>query len=172
MQHSLTLKCCFQLPRIRCQAVPYQSVAVPATLTLARSSGQNAEETAATQRHIKIVASFINRRPVAVVQAHHRYRRAGLVFLLTWHPRQEGAGLHLAASWPSASSGQDRPQACRPCSHACPPAVMNPLQSTRAGAFQLQEMTQPSQLCHGLLRKTSHSSQLPRGIGSVTLSAK
>ena len=49
---------------------------------------------------------------------------------LTWHPKEERAGLHLAAAalWPSTSPGQSSLQACRTCSHVCPPDMMNALQ--------------------------------------------
>lgn len=70
------------------------------------------------QRHIKVVASFINRRPVAAVPAHHGYRRAGLVFQapqIISHLAFQGRGSWLAScsrslvalhrSWPEQPPG-------------------------------------------------------------------
>lgn len=58
------------------------------------------------QRHIKVVASFVNRRPVAAAPAHHScavtegqaWSSMLPKLFLTWHPREEGADLHLAAT--------------------------------------------------------------------------
>lgn len=89
------------------------------TVSLAGSSGQNVEETAAMQWHIKVMTSFTNRRPVAAAApAHHGYRRAGLVFqapqiISHLGPQERGnwlascshslVALHL--SWPEQPPG-------------------------------------------------------------------
>lgn len=107
----------FYSPTTAYQMSGYVSPA-PDTRSLAWSSGQNAKETGAMQQHIKVVASFINRRPVAAVPVHHGYRRAGLVFQgphIISHLASQRRGswlvscsrslMALQLSWPDYSPG-------------------------------------------------------------------